>query len=258
MLKAYFDDSRMGQPPCYVLGGWIAPVKVWAPFSDAWREVLWMKPRIKYFKFKEAMGFSGEFSGISEESRNEKLRLLVDLIAEYKILGAASVIPHDLFQKYFGRHPDPTINDPYAPSLLGIVAEVIRHYKSLGIEEKIEFVFDYQPTAGQMASAERGWGHFVAALPPEYRELVTKHPPSFLDDKDVMPLQAADLCAGRVREQHDAGLLGQPHPAPLWGDKGAEIQCLQLLWNEDIAKLHYTRLFNQPPISYTFQHGYRP
>jgi len=60
MLKAYFDDSRMGQPPCYVLGGWIAPAKVWAPFSDAWLDILWMKPRIEYFKFQEAMNFSGE------------------------------------------------------------------------------------------------------------------------------------------------------------------------------------------------------
>jgi hypothetical protein len=171
MLKAYFDDSRMGQPPCYVLGGWIAPAKVWAPFSDAWLDILWMKPRIEYFKFQEAMNFSGEFHGISEESRDEKLKLLVGLIAEYKILGAASVIPHNLFQKYFGRHPDPAINDPYAPSLLGIVAAVIRHYKALGIEEKMEFVFDYQPTGGQMASAESGWRYFVAALPAEIGNL---------------------------------------------------------------------------------------
>ena len=85
MLKAYFDDSRMGQPPCYVLGGWVAPAKVWAPFSDAWRDILWMRPRIEYFKFQEAINFNGEFHGVSKESRDEKLKLLVSLIAEYKI-----------------------------------------------------------------------------------------------------------------------------------------------------------------------------
>jgi hypothetical protein len=188
-------------------------------------------------------------------SRNEKLRLLVGLVAEYKLLGAASVIPHDLFQKYFGRNPDPRINSPYAPSLLGLVAEVIRHHKSQGIEEVIEFFFDYQP--GQMAAAEAGWQEFLSALPIDYRGLVTRHPPSFLDDKKVIPLQAADLCAGRVREQHEAGLLGRSHPAPLWGQKGAQIRCLQHLWNEEIAQRYYTRLFGQPPISYTFRYGYR-
>ena len=45
---------------------------------------------------KAYFDFSGEFHGISEESRDEKLKLLVGLIAEYKILGAASVIPHNL------------------------------------------------------------------------------------------------------------------------------------------------------------------
>jgi hypothetical protein len=255
MLKAYFDDSRMGQPPCYVLGGWVAPAEVWAPFSHAWRDILWMSPRIEYFKFEEAVNFKGQFHGLSREARDEKLRLLVSLIAEYKLLGAASVISHDLFQKYFGSHSDPAINDSYAPSLLGIVAAVIRHYKAQEISETIEFFFDYQP--GRMAAAEMGWSHFVAVLPPEYREMVTRHPPSFLDDSDVLPLQAADLCAGRVREQHEARLLGQTHPLPLWGGKGAEIQCLQHLWNEEIARQHYTRMFGHPPISYTFQHGCR-
>ena len=68
MLKAYLDDSSMGQAPVYVLAGWVASAKVWAPFADAWDKVLRMSPRIEYFKFDDAMTFDGPFRGMSEES----------------------------------------------------------------------------------------------------------------------------------------------------------------------------------------------
>src|SRR5262249_26574227 len=104
MLKAYIDDSPMNQPPLYSLGGWVASVEKWTPFSDAWRDILWMSPRIQYFKLDEAVNFNGEFQGMSEESRNEKLRLLVALIEEFDLLGVVSLIPHNIFYPLFGRH----------------------------------------------------------------------------------------------------------------------------------------------------------
>jgi hypothetical protein len=105
MLKAYIDDSHMRQPPFYVLGGWVASVKTWAAFSDAWRDILRMSPRIEYFKYDEAMGLSGEFHGISEAARDEKLRLLINLIEEHGLVGVASVIPHCIFYPMFGTYP---------------------------------------------------------------------------------------------------------------------------------------------------------
>jgi hypothetical protein len=113
MLKAYIDDSRMGQPPIYVLGGWIADAKVWAPFSDGWKDILRMKPSIEYFKFSDAMTLNGPFSGFSEGSRDEKLRLLVNLIAEHQLLGLSCSVPHHYFLPLFGRHPNPEIRNPY-------------------------------------------------------------------------------------------------------------------------------------------------
>ena len=42
-----------------------------------------MSPRIRYFKFKEAMNFDGEFHGLTEQSRNEKMILLMRVIEDH-------------------------------------------------------------------------------------------------------------------------------------------------------------------------------
>src|SRR5947209_278262 len=83
MLKAYMDDSHVGDrsSAVYVVAGWVAPIKTWLAFSEDWDEVLRMSPRVQYFKWQEAMAFNGEFYGITEERRNEKLRLLIDIIS---------------------------------------------------------------------------------------------------------------------------------------------------------------------------------
>jgi len=46
------------------------------------------------------MHFKGQFAGISEVARNEKLRLFLNLIEEHKIVGIASAIPHYIFFLY--------------------------------------------------------------------------------------------------------------------------------------------------------------
>ena len=91
MLKAFIDDSNMNTGPVFVLGGWIAPAQTRAAFSDAWQEALRMSPRIEYFKLTEALNFNGEFNGLSEKSRDEKLTLLMSIIDEFKLTAVCSV-----------------------------------------------------------------------------------------------------------------------------------------------------------------------
>jgi hypothetical protein len=251
MLKAFIDDSKMNQPPLYVLAGWVAPVSVWAPFSDAWRDILWMKPRIEYFKFDEAIGFNGEFNGMSIESRNEKLRLLVNLIEEFDLLGVASLLPHHLFNPLFGRHPVWQVRNPYVLSFFGIVAHIIGHLGTHGmIDEKIEFVFDYQPHS--IKTVLEGWEQFKETAPPEFRRFLTEHPPSFLDDKNVVALQAADLHAGWARSRDELVFAGIDDVEPIWGkERGSKIRCLVKHWDEHSLSDLFEQMFGRRPVMIT-------
>src|SRR5262245_64214648 len=170
MLRAYIDDSHMGQPPVYTLAGWVAPASTWMTFSDAWRDILWMKPRIEYFKFNEAVTLDGEFLGVTEASRNEKLQLMINLIEESNLLGLVSMIPHHIFDPLFGWHSSRDVRNPYILSFFGIIAT--GHISLFGQEDKVEFFFDYQPDS--IKQVQNGWEEFKDCAPAKYRKLITE------------------------------------------------------------------------------------
>jgi hypothetical protein len=127
MLKVYIDDSQMGHPPVSVLGGWLDDSTKWAAFSDEWREALEMRPRVDYFKYNEAQTFSGQFLGWSERSRNERVRLLMSILARHKPMGIASAMPHDLYQSVFGTNEDQFIRFPYFFCFYAVVVAVSQY-----------------------------------------------------------------------------------------------------------------------------------
>jgi hypothetical protein len=256
MLKAYIDDSRMRQPPYYVLGGWFAPAHVWTKFSDAWRDALWMSPRIEYFKYSEATNLSGQFAGISEEKRNEKLRLLVDLVERSKLEGISSVIPHNIFAPLFGDASHKSARNPYFISFFGIAAQLFAVLYLSKSQEKVEFVFDYQPGSDAMREVQEGWEEFRSLAPPYLLQYVQVHPPTFLDDKDVMGLQAADLHAGWSRFQIEC-LDRWQMPVPLWYPSGGKINTHTRTWDARSLLDIFESSFGVRPMlgSYTLQHG---
>lgn len=256
MLKAYIDDSRMRQPPYYVLGGWLAPVHIWAKFSDAWRDILWMSPRIEYFKYEEAMNFSGQFHGISEDRRNEKLRLLVNLIEEHQIEGISSVIPHNIYVPLFGDMGHKSARNPYFISFFGICAFLALLTSRKYSNEKVEIVFDYQPGSDSMGEVQAGWEDFRSLAPPQLLQYVQVHPPTFLDDKDVVALQAADLHAGWSRHQIEV-LDNWNVPVPPWYPSGGKLITHTRMWDVEGLVGIFESAFGASAVlsGYTFKHG---
>jgi hypothetical protein len=155
MLSAFIDDSNMDTPPMAMLGGWVGPAKDWAAFSDCWAEALWMKPRLRYFKLSEAQNFNGEFHGWSEESRDERLRLLVKIIERHKFLGVANAMPIDAYKEVFGDIPDRGIRNPYFLSFYGLITRLAGYYQEIGRVEPIDFIFDIQPGKAEIESRLR-------------------------------------------------------------------------------------------------------
>lgn len=246
MLRAYIDDSRMGQPPVYTLGGWVAPASTWTPFSDAWREILWMKPRIEYFEFDEALSLDGQFRGITEASRNEKLRLMINLIEETNLLGLVSMIPHHIFDPLFGWHPSRDVRNPYILSFFGMIANLAGYMSLSGEEDRVEFFFDYQPHS--IKQVLDGWEEFKNCAPEKFRTLITEHPPQFRDDKNVVALQAADLHAGWARMRNEPAFRGEGMPEPLWGmERGRKIRSLIQIWDEESCCTLFEELFGARP-----------
>lgn len=256
MLKAFIDDSHMGSGSVYILAGWVAEAKTWAAFVDEWDAVLRMSPRIKYFKYAEAMNFNGEFNGISKERRDEKVKLLMGIIEKYEPLAIATIIPRSIYKAYFGNDRG-ALRFPYVPSFFGIISTLVRHLASQGIEEKIEFVFDFQPGGSdQMGTIQKEWSNFVEIADPVFRKYLHNHPPSFLDDQSVIALQAADMHAGWLYDLASALEENRPIPTPIWGDIGAGVFRLTWSMNDKVAEEMHYKILGYRPIRFTFTFQY--
>ena len=227
MLKAYIDDSNMTQGPVAVLAGWVGTADMWAALSEDWDKALRMSPRIDHFKWAEAANFNGPFNGMSEQARDEKIRLLVSVIADHEPLGLGCAMPLNLHKTIFGENKDRHLRAPYFFCFYSLVTQLVGALGGNGMSDRVDFIFDAQP--GEMESAVGSWEHLKKVSPPHVNRLIGNV--SFHDDKLVLPLQAADLTAGWTRVLCEDVYRGLPQRTPPWGTSiGGNLRMLARYW----------------------------
>jgi hypothetical protein len=208
MFQAFIDDSISDEPPIFVQAGCIAPTVKWAAFSEAWRAVLEIPPRLEYFKMKEAWALRGQFEGWSAARRNERLVELYNVAQEYtsgefivSFNPAALKRAYKIWPKEFSH--------PYYFSVPLLMTELARNMEKLKLERQpIEFIYDSQLHEKDKLIAAWEWGSARANPDPPDLLDILRNPPTFRDDKEVLPLQAADLLAWWVRGRFVAQATG--------------------------------------------------
>lgn len=245
-LKAYIDDSGIGDSPVYALAGLFGPVKNWLALTDEWDAILRMSPRIPYFKAKDAFALDGVFLGISEERRNEKVRLLMRAIEEHELIGIGATITQSEFENYWkiSHHKHQVLKEGEAERLISnpwrspyfllnwtILWRFLPELYNLGFREKIDFIFDEEVMERDKVEMAYRTMKGSSMLPPEIESLLG-NPPYFLSDLDVLPLQAADLYVTLTRRVRQINLTGHtivvPPEAP-----GSKLLRLDFHWNKE-------------------------
>ena len=200
MLVGYVDDS--GSEPdgyAFVLGGFVSTADKWEKFSDEWDALCKKDPPTLDFK----MGTAERLKGVGTywgqgtlaelaERRDAKVQALAALIKKYAICRlSAGMDWHNYKALAKGRVP-PNVDSPYFFLFWELCWAVAQHQHETGVNEKVDFLFDYQGAFGDTAVF---WhAAFIETFPPFEREILS-NPPSFRHDKDVVPLKAADMLA---------------------------------------------------------------
>jgi hypothetical protein len=181
---------------------------------------------------------------------------LVNLLEEYQIEGISTVIPHNIFSALFADMGHKSARNPYFLSFFSICSLLALLISQKHNKEKVEIVFDYQPGSDSMAEVQNGWEDFRSMAPPQLLQYVQVHPPTFLNDKDVMALQAADLHAGWTRYQIDA-LDNWNMAVPLWYPSGDKLITHTRMWDAPSLVEMFESTFGTRPMlsSYTFKRG---
>jgi hypothetical protein len=218
MIQAYVDDSEgasANRP--LVLAAYIHAAEEWIKFSDAWDAALHEEPRIEYFKMVEAQNLRDQFKGWSHKKRTRKLFRLAEVIAEFGPFSLDCWLNARRHKEVLKPHAPYGLSSPYYPLSFALACGVARVCHGHGANHPIDFIFDKQDNVSKHVLLF--WDYTVSGQPPEWGGLINPSP-IFRDDKDVLPLQAADFLAWHTRRELEGtypkeyeGLLGLIRPA---------------------------------------------
>jgi Protein of unknown function (DUF3800) len=218
MLQACLDDSgRDTDSPFFLIAGYFGAADDFVDLGHAWNRLLAKEPKLNYIKGYEAFGLSGEFTDWSIEERDRRLLEFVPLIAKYSNKGIAFVIDKEFWPLIKNLRDDDEISfkDPDEFAFVMSLSTLSQLLPDLGATS-IDVVFDNNLAGGKQA--RRAYRHIVETWPSEViRRFVTAEP-HFEDDKEFLPLQAADLLAYCIRtSRHLHARYGRVRNSPVFG-----------------------------------------
>lgn len=203
VTQAFVDDSGgKGTTRHFVLAGLVGSSEAWAEFADEWAAVLRESPSISLFKMAHAANLTGQFRGMNETERDDKLRALARVINRHPKITTFSMIDLDAHAITWAKQQRPH-SEPYFWPYQATIMAVCHELWDIGWRERFEIIYDEDVIFGPRA---RLWYPVIRRLMEiEYPEQATILPadPMFKSDDEFLPLQAADMFAWCYRNATD-------------------------------------------------------
>jgi Protein of unknown function (DUF3800) len=203
-LEVYVDDSGLGQPPVYFLGGRIGRAESRASFKDEWIEAL-NRPQtqrdgtvrtLEYFKMQEAFRCTGQFHGWDVGTAKEKTLELAKIAIRHSISGIHIRVRHDDYKLAIESATDVPFPGRYFFLYYCLMTATLTFLNREKIDEPVDFIFDDQLTESDRV--QDAYSSFMKTAAPELTRRLGNRP-IHRSDKCFLPLQAADLLAWNVR-----------------------------------------------------------
>jgi hypothetical protein len=210
MLQCFADDS--GNSPqisipengIFVLAGYVMDEIRWEDFSERWYAQLKRDHPIDYCHMVDAERGEGPFLGMDEIFRKRKVKDLALVVKECNpVPFACQMLWKDWMEIAEGNLPA-GFDVPYAVLFFQMMKSVADfQVKSNTMGEfgylPVDFIFDEQREA---AAKCLKWFQPLQDKVGEPHKTIMSHTPQFRNDRQVMPLQAADMLAWHVRREH--------------------------------------------------------
>jgi hypothetical protein len=240
-LQAYIDDSSSdtGDQRLF-MAGYLNSAGDWRLFSEAWSEELKSEPTIDYLHMVEANNLRGQFKGWTIGARDLKLAGLVRVIRHFRPISFEFSVSRE---KYFSlvKPVSPHVTgNPHFICCFGIVSTLSRYLENSKINIPIDFIFDKQQ--GVSADILLFFDYMKKNIPRKARKNISGIP-VFMDDRLVLPLQAADMLAWHVRREHERCVSPDTLPmADLLRNEGMHISSaidekMLMKWADEFSKM---------------------
>ena len=203
VLEGFVDDSGTGHGKVAVLAGFLSTAERWKSFSDHLKNLCEQEPRTPDFKMEKAAGFRAYYRATRKDldKRIEDVAALVRAHAMYRV---DVVVGHDAYEDIVRGKVPSEIDSPYFGLFYTVILAAASFMDKASIEGTVDFVFDEQ---GKIGRESRDWYYFIRErVEPRIQRRMGAEP-IFRDNKDVLPLKAADVLAWQIRRHLD---LEQP------------------------------------------------
>lgn len=216
MLIAHIDDSGSNkQGPVMVLAGYVSRLTPWMDFSQEWQTALDEKPRLAYFKIKEAIRLEEQFGRFKPEQRDERVFKLCSIIQKYVAFGVVASFRWSVFKQAQSEAPR-LFFEPYVILFHGMMSGILNRIIDADRHARLLFVFDEQGAAGHLAI--KAFDAIFSELNPTEQKAMMGV--SHVSDQDILRLQAADCLAWLMRRHaqdhlnHEEDLADWEPPKP--------------------------------------------
>ena len=233
-MQAYIDDSKEDSR-VLVYGGLIASADQWKAFSKDWQQCLDDAPW-DVFKMKN----------VSRQWRRKKIERAQKhyrAVCEHVQGGICFVVPLEPLKKWAAHYglAGTAAAKPYFWAPKGIINGLAQNQREWGLTGPVDFIFDKRPEAEE-ATIRNVWESYLTSIPDEERS-VTGKLPIFADDRDELPLQAADMWAWSCRRTwvENDGVIPEGSYPVRWGKLG-DIPQMVLQWTEEDIKADLSRV----------------
>ncbi len=212
-LVSYADDSGSDpQSHTFVLAGFIADAGRWVAFTKDWQIALDGPPKLDYFKMTEAVHLGGQFDkkrGWTNTKRDQKLAELIGIIKRHLRLAAYVSMRNVDFKAFVAANPLPgrrlATDHPYLFLFTQYILMLCEHGKQVSSQATFDFVFDEQQ--GFDVEATLWWPELKKIAEQQRLKSYLHSVPVFRNEKQFLPLQAADLLAWTRRNHLERNKL---------------------------------------------------
>jgi hypothetical protein len=251
--QTFIDESAGDEPGRILLmSGCIQLYPAWTQFTEDWQTVLDSPPTIHHFHMTEARSLTGEFAGWKSIERDLKVIALTDVIMRCKPHVVSCWLSRDAFDKTMRGAVPHDLRHAYFTCFQAIVQTVAEYQGVRGITTPPDYIFDNQGDIGMEAQL---WYAAMKDTAPAHIRKLMGSTPIFRDDKQVLPLQAADVIAWHKRRRKEYPGLDSEVAASLRVDElpGAERnitdECLGSI-ARDISEVPHVQEFREKPSLY--------
>lgn len=234
-LQAYIDES-VSTDGTMVLGGFISTEEKWQEFSKEWENMLKPFGILKegsssyHFKYQELAAFP---------HRRERIDAFKKVAFRHALMGISVRINIRELEAARGRVVTPRhildfgpYTDPYKFAFRCLMDKFHLHRDTAAAfidpTTPVDFIFDEQ--SGSKKEILESWEAYIRDRSPDVRHLYGAKP-RFLSDDTHLPLQAADLFAGMIREKYERSTLDDD-TVPIDG-RQVMLPCIRMEWDED-------------------------